>query len=117
MALRKKVQNFNKIIKTYKMKVNQKGMDALHRPSFFQSLNSKMSCPINDLLQSIGYTMSRLGFPKAHRSKGNGWWVIEERGCRDQYRCALFYGGCTFKRGGSQITYLEVGNDLFTNWK
>ena len=51
------------------MKVNQKGMDALHRPSFFQSLNSKMSCPINDLLQSIGYTMSRLGFPKAHRGK------------------------------------------------
>ena len=60
------------------MKVNQKGMDALHRPSFFQSLNSKMSCPINDLPQSIGYTMSRLGFPKAHRSKGNGWWVIEK---------------------------------------
>ena len=80
MALRKKVQNFNKIIKTYKMKVNQKGMDALHRPSFFQLLNSKMSCPINDLPQSIGYTMSRLGFPKAHRSKGNGWWVIEKEG-------------------------------------
>ena len=36
MSLRKKVQIFNKIIKTYKMKVNQKGMDALHRPSFFQ---------------------------------------------------------------------------------
>ena len=53
MALRKKVLNFNKIIKTYKMKVNQKGMDALYR----------------------------------HR------WT------------------------GSQITYLEVGNDLFTNWK
>ena len=30
--------------------------------------------------QSIGYTMSRLGFPKAHRSKGNGWWVIEKEG-------------------------------------
>ena len=22
-----------------------------------------------------------------------------------------------FKRGGSQITYLEVGNDLFAGWK
>ena len=72
MALRKKVQNFNKIIKTYKMKVNQKGMDALHRPSFFQSLNSKMSCPINDLPQIESYITrdtSIKGFTEAYRKR------------------------------------------------
>ena len=25
---------------------------------------------------SIGSIMSRLGFPKAHRRKGNGWFVV-----------------------------------------
>ena len=72
MALRKKVQNFNKIIKIYKMKVNQKGMDALHRPSFFQSLNSKMNCPINDLPQIESYiTLDTFikGFTEAYRKR------------------------------------------------
>ena len=72
MALRKEVQIFNKIIKTYKMKVNQKGMDALHRPSFFQSLNSKMNCPINDLPQIESYITldtSIKGFTEAYRKR------------------------------------------------
>lgn len=30
--------------------------------------------------QSIGSIMSRLGFPKAHRRKGNGWFVVEKEG-------------------------------------
>ena len=30
--------------------------------------------------QSIGSIMARLGFPKAHRRKGNGWFVIEKEG-------------------------------------
>ena len=30
--------------------------------------------------QSIGNVMSRLGFPRAHKAKGNGWWVIEMDG-------------------------------------
>ena len=53
------------------MKVNQKGMDALHRPSFFQSLNSKMSCPINDLPQIESYITldtSIKGFTEATES-------------------------------------------------
>ena len=54
------------------MKVNQKGMDALHRPSFFQSLNSKMSCPINDLPQIESYITldtSIKGFTEAYRKR------------------------------------------------
>lgn len=30
--------------------------------------------------QSIGSIMARLGFPKAHRRKGNGWFVVEKDG-------------------------------------
>ena len=30
--------------------------------------------------QGIGSVMSRLGFPRAHKAKGNGWWVIEKDG-------------------------------------
>ena len=103
MALRKKVQNFNKIIETYKMKVNQKRMDALHRPSFFQSLNSKMSCPINDLPQIESYITldtSIKGFTEAYRKR-----LAIGKKCAD----------ARSKEAGSQITYLEVGNDLFTN--
>ena len=54
------------------MKINQKGMDALHRPSFFQSLNSKMSCPINDLPQIESYITrdtSIKGFTEAYRKR------------------------------------------------
>ena len=30
--------------------------------------------------QSIGSVMASLGFPSAHRRKGNGWWVVEKDG-------------------------------------
>lgn len=30
--------------------------------------------------QSIGSIMARLGFPRAHRKRGNGWWVVEKEG-------------------------------------
>ena len=72
MDLERSRKIFNKIINAYKMKVNQKRMDALHRPSFFQSLNSKMSCPINDLPQIESYITrdtSIKGFTEAYRKR------------------------------------------------
>lgn len=41
--------------------------------------------------QSIGSIMSRLGFPKAHRRKGNGWFVVEKEGAEinsEAFYCA-----------------------------
>ena len=40
---------------------------------------------------SIGSIMSRLGFPKAHRRKGNGWFVVEKEGAEintESFYCA-----------------------------
>ena len=39
--------------------------------------------------QSIGSIMARLGFPKAHRRKGNGWFVIEKEGA--EIKSEAFY--------------------------
>ncbi len=41
--------------------------------------------------QNVGSIMARLGFPKAHRRKGNGWFVIEIEGA-DQNRLSSFNG-------------------------
>ena len=42
--------------------------------------NPAMRQNINN--QSIGSVMARLGFKKAHKERGNGWWVIEKEGAQ-----------------------------------
>ena len=94
------------------MKVNQKGMDALHRPSFFQSLNSKMSCPINDLPQIESYITldtSIKGFTEAYRKR-----LAIGKKCADELK-ALTPGisiAVEFDGKGREIDNIKGATDL-----
>ena len=117
------------------MKVNQKGMDALHRPSFFLSLNSKMSCPINDLPQIESYITldtSIKGFTEAYRKRWlrvspSPWNLTAKAERLTTSRGLLAWDSLTSMdwiannlfRGRKwlvcrlEMTCLQVGNDLF----
>ena len=42
--------------------------------------------------QSIGCVMARLGFQKAHKERGNGWWVIEKEGAQINLEAMFNHG-------------------------
>lgn len=62
-------ENSNKLL--IKFRYNAEILERIAaNPAIRQNLSS----------QGVGSVMARLGFPKAHRKHGNGWWVIEKEG-------------------------------------